>query len=196
MKKFIAALGATTLSVAMVASSIVPVNAAPVVPRVAAPSDVVNAQFLDPQINAWNSPRIRGDRRALRREFRRDRREWRRDRREARREWRQDRRQWRRAARRGYWHDGNYGWYNGHRGYSYYRPGYRRYNDWWFPAAAFIGGAIVGGALASPAPVYRSYRHSSAHVEWCYDRYRSYRASDNTFQPYDGPRRQCYSPYS
>jgi len=36
----------------------------------------------------------------------------------------------------------------------------------------------------------------SAHVQWCYDRYRSYRASDNTFQPYNGPRQQCYSPYS
>ncbi|MGV3652562.1 MAG: BA14K family protein, partial [Devosia sp.] len=27
------------------------------------------------------------------------------------------------------------------------------------------------------------------------DRYRSYRASDNTFQPYNGPRQQCVSPY-
>ena len=37
---------------------------------------------------------------------------------------------------------------------------------------------------------------NSAHVAWCYDRYRSYRAWDNTFQPYNGPRRQCWSPYS
>ena len=44
----------------------------------------------------------------------------------------------------------------------------------------------------------RYYRRggSSAHVRWCYDRYRSYRAWDNTFQPYHGPRRQCWSPYS
>ena len=35
----------------------------------------------------------------------------------------------------------------------------------------------------------------SAHVRWCYDRYRSYREWDNTFQPYNGPRRQCISPY-
>jgi len=48
---------------------------------------------------------------------------------------------------------------------------------------------------ASPRRYY--YRGGgSAHVRWCYNRYRSYRASDNTFQPYDGPRRQCYSPYS
>lgn len=39
-----------------------------------------------------------------------------------------------------------------------------------------------------PAPV-------SAHVRWCSARYRSYRAWDNTFQPYNGPRRQCASPY-
>lgn len=56
-----------------------------------------------------------------------------------------------------------------------------------------------------PPPVYRRYveprrihryRLSQAHVDWCYARYRSYRASDNTFQPYNGPRRQCLSPYS
>ncbi len=44
----------------------------------------------------------------------------------------------------------------------------------------------------------RSYRrnyNNSAHVNWCYNRYRSYRDYDNTFQPYRGPRRQCISPY-
>jgi hypothetical protein len=40
------------------------------------------------------------------------------------------------------------------------------------------------------------YRHGGSHVEWCYARYRSYRAWDNTFQPYHGGRRQCWSPYS
>jgi hypothetical protein len=46
----------------------------------------------------------------------------------------------------------------------------------------------------APRRVYRS--SSSAHVQWCYNRYRSYRAWDNTFQPYNGPRQQCYSPYN
>jgi hypothetical protein len=61
-----------------------------------------------------------------------------------------------------------------------------------------------------PYPIYRPYRYvypyavpprriyrsgQSAHVNWCYNRYRSYRAWDNTFQPYYGPRRQCRSPY-
>ena len=47
-----------------------------------------------------------------------------------------------------------------------------------------------------PRRVYRTQRLSRAHVQWCYDRYRSYRAWDNTFQPYNGPRQQCWSPYS
>jgi hypothetical protein len=34
------------------------------------------------------------------------------------------------------------------------------------------------------------------HVKWCYSKYRSYRASDNTFQPYHGPRKRCRSPYA
>jgi hypothetical protein len=46
----------------------------------------------------------------------------------------------------------------------------------------------------APRRVYRG--GGSAHVQWCYSRYRSYRAYDNTFQPYNGPRRQCWSPYS
>ncbi|RAK31046.1 BA14K-like protein [Falsochrobactrum ovis] len=91
--------------------------------------------------------------------------------------------------------------WRGHRGYRHYRRGYRRHSDgWWYPLAAFGAGAVLGGALAAPAPaprVYQSpgYGYSNAHVQWCYDRYRSYRASDNTFQPYNGPRRQCNSPY-
>lgn len=37
----------------------------------------------------------------------------------------------------------------------------------------------------------RRSNYSSAHVRYCYNRYRSYRAYDNTYQPYHGPRRQC-----
>lgn len=48
---------------------------------------------------------------------------------------------------------------------------------------------------ARPRYVAPRYRASGSHVEWCYARYRSYRAWDNTYQPYHGPRRQCVSPY-
>ncbi|MFU0506482.1 BA14K family protein [Pseudaminobacter sp. NGMCC 1.201702] len=98
--------------------------------------------------------------------------------------------------RRGYYTRGGYHYYNGHRGHRHHRPGWRRHNGWWFPPAAFITGAIIGGAIANrPAPVYRAPRYGNAHVQWCYNRYRSYRAYDNTYQPYNGPRQQCYSPY-
>ena len=100
----------------------------------------------------------------------------------------------RHGYRRHYDHGDRYGWYRGHRGYRHYRPGYRRHGDFWFPAAAFIAGLAISGALANPQPIYRDY--GSAHTQWCYNRYRSYRAYDNTFQPYNGPRRQCISPYS
>ena len=90
------------------------------------------------------------------------------------------------------WNKGNNnsGWYKGHRGYRYKRPGYRYHDGFWFPAGAFVAGAIIGGAIAN-----QNVNGGNAHVEWCYDRYRSYRASDNTFQPNNGPRQQCRGPY-
>ncbi len=101
---------------------------------------------------------------------------------------RQMRREARRQARSAY--------YNGYRGYAERRPGYVYRDGWWFPAAAFALGAIVGGATADAPRYAPRVRAGSAHVEWCYDRWKSYRASDNTYQPNSGPRRQCVSPYS
>jgi hypothetical protein len=103
----------------------------------------------------------------------------------------------RRVVRPGFVRRGDVVYLNRHRGYRDYRRGYRRYNGWWFPPAAFIGGAILGSAIASPPPVVvpSPVRLSAAHVDWCHNRWRSYRASDNTYQPYEGPRRVCVSPY-
>ena len=104
-----------------------------------------------------------------------------------------------RSYRPNYQRDNNYRYWNGHRGERYNRPGYRRHSDgMWYPLAAFGMGAIIGGIIANqpqPAPVYRERRGGDAHVQWCYGKYRSYRAWDNTYQPYNGPRQQCYSPY-
>ena len=69
--------------------------------------------------------------------------------------------------------------YGGYGGYGGYYPRY--YNNGYYPRRYYQR---------------RYYRSGSAHVQWCYNRYRSYSEYDNTFQPYDGPRRQCYSPYS
>lgn len=82
--------------------------------------------------------------------------------------------------------------WNGHRGYRDYRPGYRRHSDgWWYPLAAFGLGAAIGGAIAN-----QPQAGGNSHVNWCSNRYRSYRAYDNTFQPNYGPRKACISPYS
>ncbi|HEY0122343.1 MAG TPA: BA14K family protein [Rhizobium sp.] len=91
------------------------------------------------------------------------------------------------------------GWHGGYRGYPGYRRGYRYHDGYWFPLAAFGAGALIGGAIASqpryyPAPA-PAVGINPRHVDWCLGRYRSYRAYDNTFQPNNGPRRQCYSPY-
>jgi hypothetical protein len=80
--------------------------------------------------------------------------------------------------------------WNGHRGYRDRRAGYRRNSDgWWYPLAAFGAGAIIGGAITSQ-PSY-----GSSHAQWCANRYRTYRAYDNTYVPYVGARARCVSPY-
>ncbi|WP_283194733.1 BA14K family protein [Rhizobium sp. AN80A] len=87
------------------------------------------------------------------------------------------------------------------RGRDYYRRDYNRYDDRYYRrhnnnAGAIIGGlaagALIGGIIASQprAPRYVG----NDHVSYCYNRYRSYRASDNTYQPNYGPRRQCVGP--
>jgi len=170
MKKFLSGLCASALALSFAIAPAIPeASAAPAYapPAVSTQSDVQNVQY----------------------DWRRGQRHYRVDRRMDRRDYRRGWRDGRRVERRG-----DYRYWRGHRGYRYYRPGYREYNGFWFPAAAFITGAIVGGAIANqPAPVYRG--GGNAHVRWCYNRYRSYRAYDNTFQPYNGPRQQCYSPY-
>jgi hypothetical protein len=85
---------------------------------------------------------------------------------------------------------GNYAYFNNHRGFKNRHPGYGYYNGFWFPPAAFIVGAIVGGAFANS----QGYS-SSAHIAWCETRYQSYHRWDNTYQPFNGPRQVCVSPY-
>ncbi len=174
MNRLMTKIATAALSVAVVLTSMAPAGAAMQVPRVQAPvqNDVV-------QVDSTNRPfyyrQYGGDRR-----------------------WHGDRgirrHGWDNGWRRGGWE--RHGWYNGHRGYRNYRHGYRQYNGYWFPLAAFGAGAIIGGAMAAPPRRAYAGSMSPSHVNWCENRYRSYRAYDNTFQPNHGGRRACISPYS
>lgn len=188
MKKLFSGLMAAAMSLSMVAASAVPMNAAPVVqPSVPQANDAIKVQeriwIPRGQRRGGNPEHGLGvpNQREFRGEWRRGDRQWR------------GNNSWRNDAR---WRDrGNYRYWNGHRGSREWRKGYRRHNNgWWFPLAAFTAGAVIGNTLNQPRVIYRD--GGSAHTQWCYNRYRSYRASDNTFQPYNGPRKQCYSPYS
>ncbi|ARO30849.1 BA14K-like protein [Rhizobium sp. NXC14] len=75
-----------------------------------------------------------------------------------------------------------YGYYGSP--YGYYGSPYRYYGSPY----------RYGGYYGRPYRAY-AYGGGSSHVSWCYSRYRSYRAYDNTYQPYYGPRRQCVGPY-
>lgn len=46
-----------------------------------------------------------------------------------------------------------------------------------------------------PRPVYHSRGFTQAHYNYCGSKYRSYHYPSNSFQPFNGPRRQCRSPY-
>ncbi|MDF1606793.1 BA14K family protein [Hoeflea sp. YIM 152468] len=100
-----------------------------------------------------------------------------------------------RHKRRGFHRHNNRGYYNGHRGHRTYRRGYRRHNGYWFPPAAFALGAIIGGAMNNNHGNVRPGYTNPQHVNWCHNKYRSYRQRDNSFQPYHGPRRECRSPF-
>ena len=120
-------------------------------------------------------------------------------------EWR---RNWRGDGWRGNRHwRGDRDWRgDGWRGDRHWRRGWRddgwryRHRPRWGNSGVYFGLGLGSGMLYDdyyyrPRPrIYRAPR-ASGHVQWCYARYRSYRAWDNTFQPNYGPRRQCISPY-
>lgn len=98
--------------------------------------------------------------------------------------------------RRGFYRDRNRAFYNGHRGYRHHRRGYRRHNGYYFPKSAFS--IYIGPPRVIRRAPSRPYiaNVGTLHVNWCQSKYRSYRPSDNTFQPYHGPRKRCRSPYA
>lgn len=69
-------------------------------------------------------------------------------------------------------------------------------------AVLVLGGLVTVARNRAPAQIeplaYSGVTpaDSSAHSAYCADRYRSYDAATNTFQPYSGPRRACVSPFA
>jgi hypothetical protein len=65
-------------------------------------------------------------------------------------------------------------------------------------SSGYGNGGGYGGYQYKKPRTYRShnaYQGNNPHLRWCYNRYKSYREYDNTFQPYHGPRQLCLSPY-
>ncbi|MEM5500101.1 BA14K family protein [Ahrensia kielensis] len=106
--------------------------------------------------------------------------------------------------RRGFYRHRGHAFYNGHRGYRHHRRGYRRHNGYYFPHGAFsVTIHVAPRRHVEPRRVIRRaparariVNVGTLHVNWCQSKYRSYRASDNTFQPYHGGRKRCRSPYA
>lgn len=71
----------------------------------------------------------------------------------------------------------------------HYYNGYWYNNPWWIGAGIGFG---AGAYYYDRAPVAG---YGKRHVQWCYDRYRSYNARTNTWVAYSGAVRQCISPY-
>lgn len=81
-----------------------------------------------------------------------------------------------------------------HRAYRPHRPGYVYHRGHWLSAASMRAGVIVDQPIV-PRRVIRVADLNPRHYSWCADRYRSYSWRSNSFQPYHGPRQQCYSPF-
>lgn len=82
------------------------------------------------------------------------------------------------------------------------RHGHRR-NDNLVPLiGGLAAGAIILGIEADRARERERrrereiYYDDDDHIAWCLDRYRSYDIRSDSYQPFEGPRRRCISPYS
>jgi len=81
------------------------------------------------------------------------------------------------------------------------RPAHRRYYDHYFdvPTPDYSQPGRIGGNRAFGGAHLSDTRPATIdaerHHDWCAGRYRSYRPSDNSFQPFSGDRRQCLSPF-
>lgn len=66
-----------------------------------------------------------------------------------------------------------------------------------YAGAGFLGGFVIGNIVSNHNHShYRAYGAlPAAHVQSCFDRYRSYNLDTNTWIDFHGRTRVCYSPY-
>jgi len=82
-----------------------------------------------------------------------------------------------------------------------YTDGYYYANPWWTLGLGLGLGAAIAAEPVRPGRVLPDRvrpvapGRSQAHIEWCFDRYRSYNARSDTFTGFDGIVRPCRSPY-
>jgi hypothetical protein len=89
------------------------------------------------------------------------------------------------ARRDGYWVPG----------YRVHRPGYVYHNGLWISPRSMRAGVILDRPIQRRHVVQYAGDINPRHYSWCAERFRSYHWRSNSFQPYHGPRQQCYSPY-
>lgn len=79
--------------------------------------------------------------------------------------------------------------------------GHRHHRDLLYAGAGFLGGVIVGNVIADRHHNHSHFGHGgygalpAAHVQSCFDRYKSYNVHTNTWVDYEYRTRVCYSPY-
>ena len=83
--------------------------------------------------------------------------------------------------------------------YRHARPGFRHHyggryysSPWWDGPSIGFGFSLPGVTLG----LTPGYGGSSAHVQWCMNRYRTYDPATDTYIPRVGERAYCDSPYS
>ena len=92
--------------------------------------------------------------------------------------------------------------YNRHRHgsrYSYRRPGFNHYYGGYYYSSPWWNGPGIGFGITLPGVALGlggGYGGSSAHTQWCLNRYRTYDPGSDTYIPRVGERAYCNSPYS
>ncbi|MFI0849736.1 BA14K family protein [Mesorhizobium sp. IMUNJ 23232] len=64
------------------------------------------------------------------------------------------------------------------------------------PLDVITTGALTNEKPEAPPEPTASEEASLAHVQWCLERYRSYRREDNSYRSYSGSQRECVSPFN